>query len=164
MRLGTYFKIQFEVLFVSFLLTLYGCGAIPIRYGELPQIDDDNMAGKIVVARISSFLGVLNVWQVAVDGKDLFGIGSGEYTEFLLSQGQHRISLRCSQPGVNLFSHDWGAIHHEETIKFIVAPSKTTFFVLRPSLACGKIRLSNETEAKKHIGRSKFINLEKTVK
>jgi len=122
------------------------------------------MAGKIVVVRMSSFFGVLNVWQVAVDGKDLFGIGSGEYTEFFLSEGAHQISLRCSQPGLDLLRHDWGATHHEDTIKFIANPSKTTFFVLSPSLACGKISLSNETEANKHIGQSKFINLEKTLK
>ena len=117
------------------------------------------MAGKIVVVRTSSFAGVLQGWQIALDGKGLFGINSGEYSEFLLSEGEHSITLRCSQAFMDCCLPS--VQHYEDTLDFFIEASQTIYFLASPSLKCGKIRLSDETEAKKHIEGSKFINLQK---
>lgn len=107
------------------------------------------MAGKVVVVRMSSYIGVLNDYEVAIDGKNLFYIGSGEYTEFALREGGHYITLKY-------FSGAW----FEDTLEFIVEDSETIYFFISPYHWTGaKISLSNETEAKKHIERAKFIDL-----
>jgi hypothetical protein len=139
-----------------------GCGVISGRHNEFTVITDKEDAGKVVVVRISSIFGAANGWQIAIDGKDFFGIGSGEYTEFLLPEGEHYISLRCSQPALEpgCLIPIPAEIPHEETLQFVANVSQTIYFIASPSWNCGKIRLSNEGEAKKHIERSKFINLE----
>ena len=151
-----------RIVILSLLVILFGCGAISGRHSQLPAITEEGSAGKIVVVRTSSFFGVLQGWQIAIDGKGLFGIGSGEYTEFLLPEGEHYITLRCSQ----VFIDYWlpREKHYEDTLKFAAKASQTIYFIVSPSLKCGKIRLSNEAEAKKHIERSKFINLENSLK
>ena len=139
---------------VSLVLILSVCCSSPSRYNELPAISDREMAGKIVVVRTSSFAGALSRWDIALDGKGLFYIGSGEYTEFLLPEGEHYITVRCWQGCVT------GGMRYEDTVKFNLKASQTNYFLVSPSLKCAKITLSNEIEAKKHIERSKFINLE----
>lgn len=74
--------------------------------------------------------------------------------KFLLSEGEHYITLKCFQD--NLFSR----YDFENTLKFVVKASQPMYFIASPSLKCGKIRLSNKIEAPKNIKRSKFINLE----
>jgi len=151
----------YRIVILSLLLILSGCGYRSGRHNELPAIPDKGMAGKIVVVRISSIFGLLLGWQIAVDGKGLLGIGSGEYAEFLLPEGEHYITLRCSQSTI-----DYGIPHtlyFEDTLKFIAKASQPIYFIASPSWKCGKIRRSNEIEAQKHIKRSKFIKLENKV-
>ena len=145
-------------LVVSALLFLFGCGAASVRDSDLPAINDRAKAGNAVVVRISSFLGVLQGWQIKVDGTNLFGIGSGEYTEFLLPEGEYYITLKCFQPFVDWFMYR--EVHFEDTLMFYVRPSQTRYFLASPSWKSGKIRQSNETEAKKYIKQSKFISLD----
>lgn len=130
---------------------------LPTRgHKELPAITyKEGIPGKIIVVRISSFVGVLIDFEVAIDGKKPFLFGSGEYTEFTLTQGEHYITLRWIQ---------WGffvGTQYEDTLRFVVKGSQTIYFLVSPlSWKGAKIRLSNETEAKKHIERSKFVNFE----
>lgn len=142
---------------ISLLLILSGCGFKSGRHNPLPAVPDREMAGKIVVVRIRSFFAVLQGWEVLIDGKSIFGIGSGEYTEVLLPEGSHCITLRCYQPG---FSPLPVEIPYEDSLSFALEASQTLYFLASPSLKCGKIRLSNEAEAKKYIEQSTFINLE----
>ena len=138
-------------IIVSLLLILSGCGVKSGILSELPAITNQGMAGKVVLVRTSNLLGVAVSWDIAIDGKDLFSIGSGEYTEFLLPEGEHFIVLRgcqsCRDPYGNI-------------LKFDIKASQTIYFLVSPSLTCCKIRLSDETVAKKYIKRSKFISLE----
>ena len=140
---------------ISLLLILSACGVKSGIHSELPAITDKGMAGKVVVVRSSNLLGVAVGWEIDIDGKDLFGIGSGEYTEIFLPEGEHFITLTCFQP-VLLHSDTV----HSDTLKFDIEASQTIYFLVSPSLECAKMRLIDETEAKKHIERSKFINLE----
>jgi hypothetical protein len=143
---------------ISLLIIISGCGVKSGIHSDLPAITDKGMAGKVVVVRTSNLLGVAVGWEIDIDGKDLFGIGSGEYTEFLLPEGEHSITLRCGQP--DPMHSDTLTIVHSDTLKFDIKASQTIYFLVSPSLKCAKMRLSDETEAKKHIKRSKFINLE----
>lgn len=142
------------IIVLLLLLVLCGCGSVSGKHGELPPIDDREAAGKVVVVRTRNPLAVLQVWQVDVDGEDLFGIASGEYTEFLIPEGYHYITLRCVQPAI------LSETYYHDTVMFVVERSQTVYFVASPSLKCGKIRRKSEAEAKKHIEHSKFINLE----
>jgi hypothetical protein len=125
------------------------------------MIADSGAAGKIVVVRISSFLAVLQRFEVGLDGERLFSIGSGEYTEFPVPEGDHNIILQCSQYGASGFFL-WNEMVFEDALHFVVSPSQTVYFLVSPSWKCGKIELVNEAKAKKHIEESKLIKLEES--
>ena len=76
-------------------LILAGCATSNALIGELPYIEDPNQAATVVPIRISSIVGLANPYKVAVDGKDIHSIGSGEHSEFLVSEGNHTISVKC---------------------------------------------------------------------
>jgi hypothetical protein len=65
------------------------------RIGEMPKVNNPTTGSKVVVVRISSLVGAANAYTVAVGGKDLFHIGSGEHTEFLVEAGEHSIGVKC---------------------------------------------------------------------
>ena len=149
-------KIQLQRFITLWLLLIIcGCGWASGRKGDLPPINEGEAAGKVVVVRTRNPLAVLQGWRVDIDGEELFGIGSGEYTDFLLPAGYHYITLRCLQPAI--FSE---TLYHD-SVMFVVEESQTVYFVASPSLKCGKIRRKSEAEANKHIEHSKFIDLEK---
>jgi hypothetical protein len=135
------------------LAVLAACGTTSGRLGDLPTILDKANAGKTVVVRISSFVGAANGYTVALDGKDLFGIGSGEHTEFLIPEGEHYIAVKCFG--------GWSPTWKEDSLKFVAKTSETSFFLVSPNMKCAEIKQSNEAEIKKHLVGSKFINLEK---
>jgi hypothetical protein len=155
---------RFVVLFV--LLVLAGCtlfgqgqeGDLPTKTDKsaLPTITDRGMAGKVVVVRIKMFYGVLKSFLVALDGKDIFWINSGEHTEFFVPEGEHYITVKYCNPSGVLFPGP--SAFKEHPFKFVVKASETIFFLVSPDFDCPKIKLSNETEAKKHLEGSNFIH------
>ena len=147
---------------ISLLLILSGCVSAPpsvtildVGPKELPATIDNEIVGKIVVVRISSFFAVLVDYSIYIDGKYICSIGSGEYTELYLPQGEHSITLENYQ----MQGFTSGRIH-KQTLNFNVTDSENIYFLLTPwSWKAAKIQLSNETEAKKHIEQGKFIDL-----
>ena len=153
---------RFVVL--SLLLILPGCASgyhtseLHVGPKELPATIDNGILDKIVVVRIKSFFGILVGYPIYIDGKYIFSIGSGEYTELRLPQGEHSITLQTYQGEL------FGGMYYKQTLKFNVTDLETIYFLVTPwSLKGAKIQLSNATEAKKHIERSKFINPENKV-
>jgi len=142
-------------LAVCLMLGLAGCGTTSGRLGDLPSIPDKEKASRVTVVRVSSFVGAANGYTVALDGKDIFGIGSGEYAEFLVPEGEHFIAAKCFG--------GWAPTWKEDSLKFVAKSSERNFFVVSPNMKCAEIKVSNDAEAKKHLDSGKRIDLEKPV-
>jgi len=144
-----------NLIAISLVLALAGCGTTSGRIGELPAVANATSAGKVVTVRISSIVGAANGYTVALDGKDLYGIGSGEHAEFLVPEGEHYIAVKCFG--------GWTPTWRDDSVKFSANPSESSYFVISPNLKCADIKPIPETEAKKLLQGSKFLSLEKMV-
>lgn len=145
-----------KLLFASFLiLGLTGCGTPSGRIGELPAVANATSAGKVVTVRVSSIVGAAVGLTVALDGKDLFGIGSGEHAEFAVPAGEHLIAVKCFG--------GWTPTWKEDSLKFIANPTETSYFVISPNMKCAGIEAVPEAEAKKLLERSKSLSLVEKV-
>jgi len=109
------------IITISMLFILAGCGTTSGRLGKLPVVTNTAETGKVVVVRISSFVGAANGYKVALNGKDVFGIGSGEHTELFLPQGEHYISVKCFG--------GWTPTWKKDAKKFFAKPSSTNIGV-----------------------------------
>ena len=143
------------LIIVSAFLVLSGCGTTSGRVGELPVVANKANASKVVTVRISSFVGAANGYTVALNGNDIYGIGSGEHTEFDVPEGEHYIAVKCFG--------GWTPTWKKDSLKFIAKTSETNYFLISPSMSCAEIKPSNKAEVKNHLTGSKFINLEKMV-
>ncbi len=140
---------------ISLLGTLAGCGTTSGRLGDLPTVSDRASAATVVVARISSLMGAANGYTISVDGKDIFGIGSGEHAEFLVPPGQHYIAVKC----FGGFTPTW----KEDSLKFEAKASQGSYFVVNPSMSCANIAAASQQEVQKLLPTSKAVSLEKSV-
>ena len=142
--------------FAFLLITiLSACGTMSGRIGELPVVENPTSAGKVVTVRISSIVGAANGYTVALDGNDLYGIGSGEHAEFLVPEGEHYIAVKCFG--------GWTPTWKEDSLKFFASASETSFFVISPNFTCADIRAISEADATKKLQGSKLLNLENKV-
>lgn len=121
----------------------------------MPAVINVASAGKVVTIRVSSIVGAANGYTVALDGKDLFGIGSGEHAEFLVPEGEHYIAVKCFG--------GWTPTWKEDSLKFSAKAADSNFFVIRPNMNCAEIKPGNEAEAKQLLQSSKPVNLEKAI-
>lgn len=148
---------KIQILNIAILsLFLVNCGTTSGRLGELPSIPNKEIASKVTVVRISSIVGAVNGYTVALDGKDIFGIGSGEYAEFFVPEGEHFIAAKCFGGSTPTWK--------EDSLRFVAKPSKHEFFLISPNITCAEIEFSSEDEARKHLEKSKQIDLEKPSK
>lgn len=125
------------------------------RIGELPAVASADSAGKVVTIRISSIVGAANGYTVALDGKDLYGIGSGEHAEFLVPEGEHHIAVKCFG--------GWTPTWKEDSVKLLANPSEPSYFVISPNLKCADIKPISKVEAEKLLRSSKSLSLEEVV-
>lgn len=144
------------IIIASLTVFLVGCGTTSGRLGELPSITNKETASKITVVRISSIVGMANGFKVALDGKDIFGIGSGQYAELFVPAGEHFIAAKCFG--------GWTPTWKEDSLKFTARTSENIFFLISPSMKCAEIKISNESETKKHLDGAKRIDLENPSK
>lgn len=144
-----------KLIAISLVFALTGCGTTSGRIGELPVVGNAASAAKVVTVRISSIVGAANGYTVALDGKDLYGIGSGENAEFNLPEGEHYIAVKCFG--------GWSPTWKEDSLKFVARPLETAYFVISPNMKCADIKAATEAEAKKLLQGSKVLNLEKVV-
>lgn len=145
-----------NLLLVSMALTLIGCGTTSGRIGELPVITNQATASKVVPIRVSSIVGVANGYTVVIDGKDLLGIGSGEYTEFNVPEGEHYIGVKCFG--------GWTPTWKLDAVQFKAIAKQSSYFEISPNLKCAGIRQIGEQDAKSLISGSKFIDLQSDIK
>lgn len=134
---------------------LAGCGTASGRLGDLPPITNQASASTITVVRVSSIVGAANGYRVALDGQDIFGIGSGEHAEFRVPAGEHYIAAKC----FGGMTPTW----KEDSLKFAAAPGARNYFLITPSGSCAEIKASNEADTKRHLESGKRVDLEKAA-
>lgn len=145
-------RVSIVVLAAVFLA---GCAASgPI--GELPKIDNPAAGSKVVVIRISSFVGAANTYTVVLDGRDLFHIRSGEHTDFLVHPGEHYIAVKCFG--------GWSPTWKEDSRKFVASAAAATYFKISPNMSCAQIIPVAESEANALLPSSRFIDLSKPTR
>jgi hypothetical protein len=96
-------------------------------------------------------VGAANPFTIALDGNDLFRIGSGEHAEFPVPAGSHRIAVKCFG--------GWTPTMKEDTESFAAAAGETRYFRVAPSATCADIEAIGEGTAKRELGSSTAINL-----
>ncbi len=138
----------FVVLALAIVLT--GCASGPI--GKLPMIADQKLAGEVMVIRISNIVGATNSYIITLNGKDIFGIRSGQYTNFKLNKGEHYIGIKCFG--------GWSPTWKDDSVKFTVTPNSNSYFVVSPNLSCASIKPILEAEAQKIIQNSEYVSME----
>lgn len=105
----------------------------------------------MVVIRTSNLIGAANPFTIALDGNDLFRIGSGEHATFPVPAGQHRIAVKCFG--------GWTPTMKEDARSFTAAAGAASFFRVGPSMNCAAIEAISEATAKKELSGSAAISL-----
>jgi len=131
------------------VVVFIGCASGPI--GKLQPIIAQELCGEVTVIRISSIVGAMNSYTIILDGKDIFGIRSGQYTNFKLNEGEYYIGVKC----FGGFVPTW----KKSSVKFIVAPNSNSYFLVSPSLSCASIKSIDESEAQKRVQDSKYVGM-----
>ena len=134
-------------------LFLAGCATSNALIGELPQIQDPNKAATVVPIRISSIVGLANPYKVAIDGKDIHSIGSGEHSEFLVSEGAHTISVKCFG--------GWYPTTKVSSVSFMAERNKSYYFEIAPNMKCAGIVQIDESKATELLKKNKKLDLNK---
>ena len=138
-------KIMFSVVLVSFVL---GCGAHGL-IGTLPKIDNTDEAAEIYIIRVSSFNAKIMNFRILLDGRQLIGIGNGEYTKFYVSPREHTMGVVTKK-----------GLADRATLLNVDCESKGKYyFLIKPSYSSAKISQISEGEAKPHILKGKYLNI-----
>jgi hypothetical protein len=133
-----------------FAIFIVGCAAGPI--GKLPTIADEKKAGEITVIRASSVAGATNSYVITLNGVDVFGIRSGQYTKFRINEGEHHIGIKCFG--------GWSPTWKEESLKFTATPNSSLYFLATPTMNCASIISITQEEGLKRMQNSEYIAME----
>lgn len=136
------------LIIIVFALCVGGCASSG-RIGDLPVVAASGSPSQLVLIRTSSLVGVANSYYVALDGKDVFSIRSGEYTQFPISAGEHFVAVKCFG--------GWSPIWKEDSKKFIASPNESSYFAISPNMSCAAIEQVTADTAKINISTSKFV-------
>jgi hypothetical protein len=126
-----------------------GCASTD-RLAPLPVVDP-GIASKVVVIRVSSLFGAAVRNPIALNGADLFRIGSGEHAEFAIPPGEHRIAVRCFG--------GWSPTWKEDTRTFTAVSGVTTYFRISPSMSCAEIIVITAGDATRLLADSTALDL-----
>jgi hypothetical protein len=110
---------------------------------------------KVVVIRVSSLVGLVNPYFVAIDGKDVVRIGSGERSEHSVPAGEHGIAVKC----FGGFLPTW----NEVSVKFSIKPGEERYFLVSPSMGCAAIKPIEETDGKSRLGNARPVKPEQIL-
>lgn len=138
-----------SIILIALVSVITGC-ATSGRIGTLPSVADNEPSSQLVLMRVSSIVGAANSYYVALDGKDVFSIRSGEYTEFPISTGEHFVSVKCFG--------GWTPTWKEEAKQFTALSNQTNYFEISPNLSCAEIVPIEPTKAKKKMKSSDFVS------
>lgn len=138
---------KFIGLILAILIT--GCASSG-RIGELPTVGDGDPHSQLVIIRVSSIVGGANSYYVALDGKDIFSLRSGDYTRFYIPTGDHFISVKCFG--------GWTPTWKEDAKKFTARPKNSYYFEISPNFTCAEIVPVSDEKGKKLVAESDFVS------
>ena len=141
------------LVLVSAIL-IAGCASGPLT--RLPTIEDEKRSGEVAVIRISSFYGAAVSYIITLNGAEIFGIRSGQYTKFKLNEGEYEIGVKCYVMGPIC----WGGPRRLDSLKFSATSNSSSYFLVSPNFSCAGIKQITEAEALKRIQNSKYISME----
>jgi len=95
-------------------------------------------------------IGATNSYIVALDGKDIFSIRSGESTQFAVPVGQHTVSVKRFG--------GWSPTWKEHGTQFSAVADDASYFEISPNLTCAKIVQLDSDTAKKQLAATKFVS------
>ena len=137
------------LVLVSAIL-IAGCASGPLT--RLPTIEDEKRSGEVTVIRTSNFIGVAVSYIITLNGAEIFGIRSGQYTKFKLNKGEYEIGVKCFGGSDATWKLD--------SIRFSVTSNSSSYFLVSPNLSCAAIKSITDAEALKRIQNSKYISME----
>jgi len=130
-------------------LILAGCASAG-RIGDLPAITEGSPSATLVLIRPSDVIGMTNSDYVALDGKDVFSIRSGDNTRFAIPPGPHAVAVKCFG--------GWSPTWKEDSKAFVAEGGGTSYFSISPSMKCSKIEPVSEADGKALLGRTTFVD------
>ena len=130
-------------------LILAGCASAG-RIGDLPQVATGAASSTLVIARPTNLIGMANSLYVALDGKDVFSIRSGQNTHFPIPAGPHAIAVKCFG--------GWSPTWKEDSKPFVAERNQIDYFSISPNLTCAEIRQVDETEGEALLERTTFVD------
>jgi hypothetical protein len=140
-----------KVFAALIVVILSGCASSG-RIGDLPTVIGGSASSQIVLIRVSSLVGAANSYYVALDGKDVFSIRSGQYTTFPIPTGEHFVAVKCFG--------GWSPTWKEDSKRFVAMKDQTNYFVISPNLSCAEVNSVAEEDGKKKMAESNFVSPE----
>ncbi|MEJ2364442.1 MAG: hypothetical protein P8075_06415 [Deltaproteobacteria bacterium] len=137
------------LVLVSAILIM-GCASGPLT--RLPTIEDEKRSGEVTLIRTSNFIGVAVSYIITLNGAEIFGIRSGQYTKFKLNEGEYEIGVKCFGGS--------GSTWRLDSIRFNATSNSNSYFLVSPNYSCAGIKQITEAEALKRIQNSKYISME----
>ena len=134
------------------IVVLSGCASSG-RMRDLPTVAEGAASSQLVLIRKSSLVGATNSYYVALDGKDIFSIRSGEYTKFRISMGEHFVAVKCFG--------GWSPTWKAESVRFVAAQDQVNYFEISPNMRCAEINPVAPEVAAKLMTESTFISPER---
>jgi hypothetical protein len=137
------------ILYSLVAMVLSGCASSG-RIGEMPAIPAGASSSRLVIIRASSIVGAAVSLYVALDGKDIFSIRNGDYTEFPISSGDHFISVKCFG--------GWSPTWKEDSRKFSAASEQASYFLISPTGSCAGIEQISTNQGALKVSTSTFVS------
>jgi hypothetical protein len=137
------------LLLLSCLVSSVGCATGPMA--KLPPIDASARSGEVTVIRASSIVDITNSLLLTLDGKEIFGIRSGQYTKFTVNEGNHVIGVKCFG--------GWTPTWKEDTRPVKVKTGESHYLLVSPDLSCAGIEPVNEAEGQRRAKDSEYVSM-----
>lgn len=138
-----------RLLFACALLVAYSSASA--QTVDAPAAATETAGSKVVTIRTSSLVGVANKYKVAFDDREIYSLRSGQYAEFPVTEGEHRVAVKCFG--------GWSPTWKQQSLSFMVSPQQITYFKIHPNGTCAGIEIINAKEAEKLIRKSKKVEV-----
>ena len=143
-------NIMKSLLVLVSAILIAGCASGPLT--KLPTIEDETRCGDVTVIRASNIYAGAVSYIITLNAAEIFGIRSGQYTNFKLDEGEYEIGVKCFGGS--------GATWKLDSLRFSVTPNRSSYFLVSPNLSCANIEAITEAEALNRIQHSKYISME----
>ena len=143
-------NIMKSLLVLVSAILIAGCASGPLS--RLPTIEDEKRSGDVTVIRTRNIYAGAVSYIITLNGAEILGIRSGQYTNFKLNEGEYEIGVKCFGGS--------GTTWRLDSLRFNVTSMSTSYFLVGPNLSCASIEIITEAEALNRIQNSKYISME----